>query len=224
MERAALLFWLWMLAFAVTALWALSQAAVASSFGVRPTLVKLGYGPNLVTLSLGGIQWALHPLIPLGSSVRFNGPPEDAPTEAPADNRLHQLPLVLHAATIILPWALLVVVAMACLGAGEGLSQFLTGFTVPFQYSRLPDRIERFVALLRHGELLQAWGLASAKVAAINLLPMPILAGGSLLALPWRKQRERLPVWAAGLNLVTLLILLPWAGYALYLFGAAIFR
>jgi|GEM_PF-2440901 len=224
MERAALLFWLWMLAFSVTTLWALSQAAVASSFGVRPTLVKLGYGPKLTTLSLGGIQWAVHPLIPLGSSVRFNGPPDDAPTEVPADNRLNQLPVVLHAAIILLPWILLVVVAMACLGAGEGLSQFLAGFTVPFQYGRLPGRIDRFVALLREGELLRAWGLASAKVAAINLLPMPILAGGSLLALPWRHRRSQLPVWAAGLNFVTLLVLLPWAGYSLYLFGAAIFR
>lgn len=224
MERAALLFWLWMLAFAVTALWALSQAAVASSFGVRPTLVKLGAGPRLVTLSLGGIQWAVHPLIPLVSAVRFDGPPVDASTEAPAENRLHQLPVFLHAATILLPWVLLIGVAVACLGAGEGLSQFLAGFTVPFQYSLLPGRIDRFVALLREGELLRAWGLASAKVAAINLLPMPILAGGSLLALPWRHRRSQLPVWAASLNFVTLLVLLPWAGYSLYLFGAAIFR
>lgn len=224
MERAALLFWLWMLAYAVTALWALSQAAVASSFGVRPTLVKLGAGPRLITLSLGGIQWAVHPLIPLVSAVRFDGPPDDASTEAPVENRLHRLHVVLHMATILLPWALLVGVAMACLGAGEGVRQFLTGFTVPFQYSRLPGRIDGFVALLRDGELLRAWGLVSAKVAAINLLPMPILAGGSLLALPWRHQRSRLPVWAAGLNFVTLLVLLPWVGYSLYLFGAAIFR
>ncbi|MCP3169695.1 site-2 protease family protein [Myxococcus qinghaiensis] len=224
MERAALLFWLWMLAFSVTALWALGQAAVASSFGVRPTLVKLGYGPKLTTLSLGGIQWAVHPLIPLGSSVRFNGPPEEAPTEAPADNRLHQLPVVLHAAIILLPWALIMMVAMACLGAGEGLNQFLTGFTIPFQFSRLPGRIDRLVTLLRDGELLGAWGVVSAKVAAINMLPMPFLAGGSLLALPWRHQRSRLPVWAASLNFVTLVVMLPWAVYALYLFGAAIFR
>ncbi|MCY1002213.1 hypothetical protein OWM54_34175 [Myxococcus sp. MISCRS1] len=225
MDRAALLFWLWMLFFTVNALWALSQAAVASSFGVRPTLVKLGVGPRLFTLSLGGIQWALRPLVPFGSAVSFEDPTQDAASsKAPADNRLRQLPVARHAATIVLPWAVLVGVAMACLGPGEGLRHFVTGFALPFQVSLLPERIERFVAVLRDGELLRAWGLLSAKVAAANLLPLPVLAGGSLVMLPWRNQRERVPVWAASLNLLMMAFALPWACYVVYLLGAALLR
>ncbi|AKF82775.1 hypothetical protein MFUL124B02_30305 [Myxococcus fulvus 124B02] len=224
MDRAALIFWLWMLFFTVNALWALSQAAVASSFGVRPTRVKLGVGPRLFTLSLGGIQWALRPLVPFGSAVSFEEETAEGASKPPVDNRLRQLPVALHAGTILLPWAVLVGVAMACLGPGEGLRHFLSGFALPFQLSLLPERIERFVTLLRDGELLRAWGLLSAKVAAANLLPLPVLAGGSLVMLPWRNQRERVPVWAASLNLLAMAFALPWACYVVYLLGAAVLR
>jgi hypothetical protein len=109
---------------------------------------------------------------------------------------------------------------MACLGAAEGLRQFLHGFTLPFELSALPGRIERLVALLQHGELLRAWGLVSAKMAAINLLPLPILAGGQFLLLPWR---ERYPVWAGLLNMLSVLVAVPWAVYVVYLVVRTVF-
>ncbi|AGC46830.1 hypothetical protein MYSTI_05553 [Myxococcus stipitatus DSM 14675] len=221
MERATLLFWLWMLFFAVNVLWALGQSAVATSFGARPTSVQLGYGPTLFSVTLSGIRWSLRP-IALGSSVSFDGPPPEGAKDAPPENRLRRLPVGLHLAVILVPWLFLVGVSMACLGAREGLGQFLSGFAIPFQPSALPGRLERFIALLQSGEVLRAWGLTSAKLAALNLLPVPMLAGGAALLLPWRNRP--VPVWVAGLNFLALAFFLPWACYTLYLLGGVIFR
>ena len=126
----------------------------------------------------------------------------------------------MHGAVILLPWVVQVAIAMACLGAAEGFRQFLHGFALPFEISALPGRIERFVELLRNGEMLRAWGLISAKLAAINLLPMPSLAGGQFLLLRWR---ERFPVWAGLLNVACTLYALPWAVYVAYLFVTTVF-
>ncbi|AEI68527.1 hypothetical protein [Corallococcus macrosporus] len=210
MDRLSLLFWLWMLFFAVNALWALAQAAVASTLGVRPVSVVLGYGPTLLSARLGSILWAFRPLA-LGSAVTFDEPSAQG---APTQSRLLQLAPPLHAAVILLPWAVQVAIAMACLGPSEGLRHFVSGFALPFEPSLLPGRVERFLALLQDGDLLRAWGLMSAKLAALNLLPLPALAGGTFLLLPWRKGY---PVWAGLLGVLGLLAAVPWALYVLYL-------
>ncbi len=217
MDRLTVLFWLWTLFLAVNVLWALAQAAVASTLGARPVMVTVGYGPVLLSWRMGGIAWALRP-IALGSAVGFDEP--QSQQDAPSLNRLNALPRPLHAAVILLPWVVQVLIAMTLLGATEGLHQFVHGFTLPFQLSALPGRVERFVDLLRHGELVRAWGLMSAKLAALNLLPIPMLAGGSLLLLPWR---GRYPVWAGLLGAVGLLAALPWAAWVAYLVLAAVF-
>ncbi|NMO21936.1 hypothetical protein HPC49_35425 [Pyxidicoccus fallax] len=215
MDRVTPFLWLWMLFFAVNAIWALAQAAVASTLGARPTLVDLGFGPRLLSTRLAGIVWSFRP-IALASSVGFTEAAEDAQPK----NRLQQLSLPMHAAVILLPWCFQVAIAMVCLGASEGLHQFVHGFTLPFELSLLPNRVERFLALLRDGELLRAWGLVSAKLAAINLLPLPMLAGGQVLLLPWR---NAYPVWAGLLNLLSLMAVLPWAGYVAYLVLTTLF-
>ncbi len=208
MDRLSQLVWLWVLFFAVNALWALAQAAVASSLGARPVSVVLGYGPTLLTARLGGILWAFRPLA-LSSAVSF----DEAVEGAPARNRLLQLSPPLHAAVILLPWAVQVAIAMACLGPSEALRHFVSGFAIPFEPSLLPGRVERLLALLRDGELLRAWGLMSAKLAALNFLPLPALAGGTFLLLPWRKGY---PVWAGLLGILGLLAAVPWVLYVLY--------
>ncbi|WP_164013515.1 hypothetical protein [Pyxidicoccus trucidator] len=215
MDRFTQFLWLWMLFFAVNVLWALAQAAVASTLGARPVLVDLGIGPVLLSGRLGGIVWSFRP-IAVASAVGFTEAVEDAPKR----NRLQQLSLPMHGAVILLPWVSQVAIAMVCLGAEEGLHQFVHGFTVPFELSALPGRIERFLALLRDGEILRAWGVMSAKLAAINLLPLPILAGGQFLLLPWR---NAYPVWAGLLNLLSVLAAVPWALYVSYLVVTTIF-
>ncbi|MFP2912994.1 hypothetical protein ACLESD_49910 [Pyxidicoccus sp. 3LFB2] len=215
MDRYAPFLSLWMLFFAVNVLWALAQAAVASTLGARPVLVDLGIGPILFSGRLGGIVWSFRP-IAVASAVGFTEATEDAPKK----NRLQDLSVPMHGAVILLPWVAQVAIAMTCLGASEGLHQFVRGFALPFELSALPGRIERLVELLRHGELLRAWGLMSAKLAAINLLPLPILAGGQFLLLPWR---NAYPVWAGLLNLLSVLAAVPWALYVAYLVVTAIF-
>ncbi|GHG81739.1 hypothetical protein [Comamonas sp. JC664] len=210
MDRLTQLFWIWMLFFAVTVLWALAQAAVASTLGARPVAVVLGFGPTLFSGRLGGILCAFRP-IPGASSVSFSEPAQDG---APARDRLLALSPAQHAAVILLPWAFPVAIAMVCLGPSDALRHFVSGFALPFQLPQLPGRVERLLALIQHGEFLRAWGLMNAKMAALNLLPLPALAGGTFLLLPWRKGY---PVWAGLLGMLGLLAAVPWALYVLYL-------
>ncbi|MFP2925985.1 site-2 protease family protein [Pyxidicoccus sp. 3LG] len=219
MDRLTLLLWLWMMVFAVSVIWALSQAAVTSAFGVRPLDVRVGYGPKLVAWRMAGIDWSLHP-ITFGGSASFAPRPEDAPQEPPLKSRLNKLPPPLHALSLAIPWYVQIGVAMACLGPAEGFHQFTEGFPAVFNLAAMPERVERFVGLLRDGELVRAWGIMSARLAALNLLPIPTLAGGYLMLLPWR---DKSPKWVTPVSIALFALVIPWSLYVAYLFVRAIF-
>ncbi|MCP3140753.1 hypothetical protein [Pyxidicoccus xibeiensis] len=215
MDRLVPLLWLWLLFFSVNTAWALSQAAVASLLGARPVSVDLGMGPILLSNRLGGVVWNLRPFA-IGSAVGFTEEPEDAPKR----DRLKHLSTPLYAAVILLPWAVPVALAMATLGVDEALHQLVHGFTVPFEFSALPGRVERFFVLLEHGELLRAWGLLNAKMAALNLLPLSFFAGGQLLRLPWRNREPR---WLGTLHLLSFLVGAGWGLYVIYVVLTVVF-
>ena len=218
MDRLALFFWLWMLFFAITVMWALAQAVVASAFGARPLAMKVGHGPRLLAWRMGGIGWSLHP-ITFGGSASFEPDAADVAKDASLKNRLHALPQPLHALALAIPWYVQIGVAMACLGPAEGFQQFTAGFPAVFDLAALPDRVERFVGLLRDGEVLRAWGILSARMASFNLLPVPMLAGGYLMLMPWRGKS---PAWVRPVAIALLLVVLPWAAYVAWLVAHAI--
>ncbi|MCY1015765.1 hypothetical protein [Pyxidicoccus sp. MSG2] len=218
MDRVALFFWLGMLFVAVNIMWALAQAVVASAFGARPLTVQVGYGPKLLAWRMAGIGWSLHPIV-LGSSASFTPEAEDGADATSLKSRLNKLPPPLHALSLAIPWYVQIGVAMACLGPAEGFHQFTEGFPAVFNIPALPGRVERFVGLLRDGEVLRAWGIMSARMAALNLLPIPTLAGGYLMLLPWR---DKSPTWVRPVAIALLAVVLPWAGYVAYLFVRAI--
>ncbi|QAT83343.1 hypothetical protein EJ065_1745 [Corallococcus coralloides] len=209
MDRLSLIFWLWMLSFGITFVWALVQVMVGRAVGARPGSVVLGYGPTLGKCHIGGILWSFRP-IPGGSGVSFKGSTKDTESH----DSLLQLSAPRYAAAVLLPWVVQVTIGMACLGASEALRQFGSGFAMPFELFLLRGRVERFFALVQHGELVTAWGLLSVKMAALNLLPFPFLAGGTLLLLPWRKAR---PGWVDKLGLISLAAIVTWALYVIYL-------
>ncbi|NVJ21545.1 MULTISPECIES: hypothetical protein [Myxococcus] len=219
MDRVALFFWLWVLFLAVNVMWALAQAVVASAFGARPLAVRIGYGPQLVAWRMAGIGWSLHP-ITLGSSASFVPEAEEGSTET-LKSRLLALPPPLHALALAVPWYVQIGVAMACLGPAEGFHQFTEGFPAVFNLPALPGRVERFVGLLRDGELVRAWGIMSARMASLNLLPIPSLAGGYLMLLPWR-EKSPTPTWVRPVAAVLLAISLLWAVWVSSLFVRAI--
>jgi hypothetical protein len=216
MDRVALFFWLWMLFLAVNVMWALAQAVVASAFGARPLAVQVGYGPRLLAWRMGGIGWSFHPFT-LSSSATF----EPAAEDASLGNRLKKLPQPLHALALAIPWYVQIGVAMACLGPAEGFQQFTAGFPAVFDLAALPGRVERFVGLLREGELIRAWGIMSARMAALNLLPIPTLAGASLMLLPWRNASPA-PAWVKPVGLALAAVVVPWVLYVVWLFVNAI--
>ena len=218
MDSLALFFWLWMLVFAVTVMWALAQAVVASAFGARPLAVRIGHGPRLLAWRMGGIGWSLHPITFVGSAT-FEPDADAVAKDASLRNRLNALPQPLHALALAIPWYVQIGVAMACLGPSEGFQQFTAGFPAVFDLAAMPGRVERFVGLLRDGELIRAWGILSARMAALNLLPIPTLAGGYLMLLPWRGKS---PAWVRPVALALLAVVLPWSAWVMWLVVNAI--
>ncbi|MGE6758240.1 site-2 protease family protein [Corallococcus interemptor] len=215
MVRLSLIFWLWLLCFGITVVWTLVQALVAWALGARPVSVVLGYGPTLVKCHIGGIRCSFRP-IPGGGAVDF----KDRTEGAASPDSLLQLSAPRYAAAVLLPWVVQVTIGMACLGSSKALHQFASGFAMPFELFLLRDRVERFFALIQHGERVTALGLLSVKMAAVNLLPLPFFAGGALLFLPWRKAR---PEWVEKLALISLAAFVSWALYVSYLVITTLF-
>ncbi|MCE9668060.1 site-2 protease family protein [Myxococcus stipitatus] len=220
MTRPILLMWLWLFALSLNMVYLLSQAGVARLFGMRPSRLQLGFGPCLVKWRLRGVEWEVH-AIPTTGSVEFaSGPVPDA--ELPG-HVLSRLPPAQHAIVLLVPWVLIVGLALASLGVGEGLHQFLSGFMLPIELWALPRRVDHLVAMLRHGDLLEVWGRILAKTAAYNLMPAPFLAGGALLRLPWRRKRVLAGSRADQFALVSFALILCWSAYVAVLFLRSFF-
>lgn len=216
MERLVGVLGLWLLGMGATCVWTLAQVAVATALGARPCDVRVGSGPRMLAWRMGGMAWSFRPLM-LNGSVGFK---EEGVEEPDGLDRVRRLPAARYLVAVLAPWAVMVLVAMLCLGASEGLRHFASGFTLLFEFSALPDRLRRLFLLVREGEWARAWGLLCAKMAAFNLLPLPLLAGGNVLFSPWR---QRNPDWRGRANAVGLVVLLGFYLYVLYVLAGILF-
>ena len=146
------------------------MTAAAILLRARPKRVKLGFGPKLVSPTVGGITLELA-LIPLGGSLTLNDPGDES------DPFAHRHPLV--PGTIGLSGCALLLILGLILGAGfdsflHGFAQLLLGALQPIDVGA--KLIDALVDLYRRDHL-RAFAIASVKVAAYNLLPLPALNG-----------------------------------------------
>jgi hypothetical protein len=184
--------------------------------------VSLFFGPRLLSFRLGGLTCRLG-CLPLGGYVKFHD--DDL---GPLRRRYRDLHPLTRAAIPLAGCAALLLVAMACLGPAEGWGSFLRGFgqfpagaLAPLSTGQ--ELQARLAEVLTALPLAAALGVFAAKVAAVNLLPLPPLNGGQVLAtlLRWRRPPgSRLETAAnyAGL-LIYLALCLGWlTALAVYLY------
>jgi membrane-associated protease RseP (regulator of RpoE activity) len=192
--------------------------------GLTVEEVGLFIGPTLLDFRVRGVRFKVG-CVPLGGYVRFPAGDEKGQAWEGSFNALHPLRRV--AVLSAGPLAILAL-SVACLGPTRALRSFGRAFTqvVPFVTALNPsglsgrDLLRGLSAVLRYRTFPAAVGVASAKIAAFNLLPLAPLVGGQILAtlLGWRKG---LPEWLmtawSFLGVVLALVIM---GYWLYTIGS----
>lgn len=199
----------------IAMVYTVAQALVASALGVKPRLISLNSGPRLSSFAVAGIQVRIG-LLPIGSFVKFGREEDDT-----ADNALDRERVSVQLAALLAGPASLCAIALACLG-GDGWRQFTHGFWQILHGAVLPlsagaSYASRFFEMAPTQPLV-ALGIASAKIAAFNLFPLPALAGFDVLHRLAFRGRPR-PIGGAW-PYAGLLLALGWA----VAIGAVLFR
>jgi hypothetical protein len=163
------------------ALFVLFSTLILSAVGGRAKAAQAGVGPK-IRFRIRGIDVAIAP-IPLSTWVQIAGRSPTDTYDGPDSWRSLSLPRRLMA--LLGPWALLSVVAILCIGPTHALRSFehalpelvLTLDTTPL--------VRAFLRILREERFTTSLGIILTKLVALNLLPLPVLAGGSALQEAW---------------------------------------
>lgn len=183
----------------------LSIAATAHLIGVKVRLISLGLGPTLVNLGVFRLC-----VLPLGGYVKFKDsreepvPRDEMNTAFDGRGAFEQIVIVLSGC------AMLVLLSILLLGR-EGLTAFLLG---PAQvihgaiapFSEAQALIAQSLVLSREAAPTMFFGYAAAKLAAMNMLPVPPCNGGAVLAIIGRSLK--IDSWWSP-NLTKILIFFP---------------
>jgi hypothetical protein len=207
--------WLWLLMTVISLASGVMMALVCWSVGASLSEVRFHLGPPLLTLRLLGVKWSFG-FLNTGANVVFE--PLGIRRDGTDDNSFLRLALPLRLIALASTVAGMLLLAVGCLSPERGLAAFTSGFEQVVNILLARERVAAFFALLRTEGFWPALGMLSAKLAALNLLPLPPLTGYMLLRELWqgiftpRTRNEGVPTW--GITLV-LLLLLGW-GYGLY--------
>lgn len=99
----------------------------------------------------------------------------------------------------LVPWVILLLVAVACLGPGNALRSFGVGFQQIVLVVDPRPLVAAFFELANVAPVHVTFGLLLTKLVAVNLLPFSPLAGGAVLDECARRERPR---WWLALSLV----------------------
>lgn len=217
----------------LTAVYAAALSLIARVLGACPTEVAVFQGPRLFGCRIGRTEWRLN-LIPLGARVLFGAPRPESGSDSQSGldparveelarihEEFHAKPLFVQALMNLSGPVSMVLIAACFLGPSEGMSSLSRGFAQVFQGAWSPFEvgaplIQGFLDLVARGGALSAAGILSAKLAALNLLPIPMLAGGQVLALLLVGRRTPpLLIYAQWLGLLLLVIVYTAWGIAL---------
>jgi hypothetical protein len=214
MSAWAAIAWLWLLVTSISLTCGLGMVGLCWALGAPPRAARFHVGPSLIAFRLFGVLWSFGPLT-FGTSLAFT--PEGVPEDSPENPYLRlSFPRRLLALSSSVLGMLLI--AGLCLGPQRALAEVLSGFGQVVNVLRAGARVHAFLALWPEGFRLSL-GVLAAKLAALNLLPLPPLAGYMLLREVARRLRKRpeahatsTPVW----SFVLLLVLWGGWGWGLY--------
>lgn len=190
----------------------LSIAATAHLIGVKVRRISFGLGPTLANVGIFRIG-----ALPLGGFVKLNDSREEPVLADEMDtafdgrNALEQIAISLSGC------AMLVLLSISVLGR-EGLTAFLIGPVQILHGAVAPFSVAQ--ALIAEGLQLPSVvspmtvvAFVAAKLAAINILPLPALNGGAVLGILGRALKVE-SWWNPGLTKVlmffTMYIALSW--------------
>jgi len=147
---------------------------LAAALGARVIDVMMG-APGLVRFRAGGVAVRIG-LVP-GASLGFAGRGNDCGDDPRGWRRL---PLARRLAIVVGPWLVSCAIAVALLG-GRALTSIAHGFVQVLYPLDPTPLVRRFVELAAHAPMTVVLGLVLAKLTAMNLLPLPSLAGGGVI-------------------------------------------
>jgi membrane-associated protease RseP (regulator of RpoE activity) len=154
------------------------RVVVARGLGADIEEVSLFFGPKVLEFRHGGIPYRLG-LVPLGNYVRFADDPE-TPGAFRSLHPMTRLAIIGSAdAALMLLACLLLGPSHALNSLGHGFEQVIRGALAPASTAQM--LIRGLLDLLDRESLGLGLGVVAAKVAAVNLLPLPALSGGQLI-------------------------------------------
>ncbi|WP_375767312.1 hypothetical protein NR798_37390 [Archangium gephyra] len=207
--------WLWLLATVISLVSGVVMALVCWAVGASFSEVRFHLGPPLFFLRIRGVKWSFG-LLNIGTSVTFEA--LGIRRDGSDNNSFLQLPLPLRLIVHLSTVAGMLLLAVVCLSPERGLAAFTSGFEQVVNVFLARERVTAFFALLRTEGFWPALGMLSAKLAALNLLPLPPLTGYLMLRELWRGifkpqiRSDAVPAWG---TLLVLMLFLGW-GYGLY--------
>jgi membrane-associated protease RseP (regulator of RpoE activity) len=161
-------------------------AAVGVAIGVTLRVFSLGFGPTV--FRAGRFRVGLVPLggyVNLLDSRREEVPPDEMQTALDGKSTLEQLLVVLSGCVALL--------VIGCAVAGEAAvraflsfpGQFFAGALSPLREAQ--PLLAASSAFISEAPALRLFGVVAAKLAALNLLPLPMLNGGDAIAVLGRR-------------------------------------
>lgn len=163
-----------------------TMAAVGSALGAQLLSVAFGFGPTLWRTPRFHLR-----ALPIGGAARFLHTVDDRPPEDEQHRALDRRPTLAQLATVLSGCAVLMALALALLGAGA-IDAFLAlpaqlfgGAISPFGEAQA--LLHQAALAVQAAPFAAVLGVVAAKVAALNLLPLPYLNGGAAVAVLARR-------------------------------------
>jgi membrane-associated protease RseP (regulator of RpoE activity) len=159
---------------------------VGRSMGIAITHVEIGVGPRLVNSSSFQLR-----AFPFSSQVRFRHSADEWIPDDLAHTALDAKPFSQQLLLTLTGPLVLIAVSVATLGR-EGVAAFVSGFPqiVHGAISPLHEAkrlISNGMSFVQASSQIESLGLVAAKLAALNLLPLPAFNGGAAVALILRR-------------------------------------
>lgn len=196
----------WVAAAVVNVVWAIATVVTARLCHLRAHRVKLGAGPGF-TVMAGGTEWVAAPLFPLGASVRF------ATDEVDEQSLLERTRLSLRLVINFAPWIAAMGLALLIIGPARAAEEAASGWSAFFDPFALGARTQAWVHGFVQWPFHLAVGALAAKLVAVNLLPLPPMAGGQPLLWIVRRYRQSA---SSPLLVTSLIVILLFVGYVMW--------
>ncbi len=206
---------LWLVLLTTNAVFCVSTAIIARALGARVREVALFVGPAALRFTIASFPIALR-ILPVPMSYVAFEPSADSKDEA--RTHFHELSRARRVAIVVLPWVIIALVCVALLGPEVALGSIARGFVQIVHGALSPTHtgsalVQRLIELAASEPWHRFGALVATKHVVTNFLPLPGVAGFTLLAeLLQKRPGSPVPSWVTAAGLIVMLALgVGWA-------------